>query len=336
MKTSKIFIMVLMAVFIFKGAVLAQKNTKGKDDFPVLKGPYLGQKPPGLTPELFAEGIISTELHDDAAPAFTLDGKEVYFRIVYKIKGEYFGTIFFMRELNGQWSYPKVAPFSGKYMDGGVTFSNDWKKLYFTSAKRSDKNISRDLWEVKRAGDSWAEPVRLDTLNTENDEMFPCENFEKMLYWIVKSKQDNRKLEIFRSKIANNKWGKKEKVKLFTDQARLVCLNDFSPDNSFILLTMWEPGKDIDIFISFKKYEGAWGDPINLGPNINSNFMDKCPMLSPDGKYLFFVSSRPNQNQNPQKKWHSPLFDGHEKIFRADIYWVSAKFIEALKPKNLK
>jgi len=53
MKTSKIFIMVLMALFIFKGAVLAQKNTKDKDDFPVLKAPHLGQKPPGKTAEIF-------------------------------------------------------------------------------------------------------------------------------------------------------------------------------------------------------------------------------------------------------------------------------------------
>jgi hypothetical protein len=32
-----------------------------QDNLPVLKGPYLGQKPPGMTPEIFAPGIISTE-----------------------------------------------------------------------------------------------------------------------------------------------------------------------------------------------------------------------------------------------------------------------------------
>ena len=31
------------------------------NDWPVLKGPYIGQKPPGMTPEIFAPGIISTE-----------------------------------------------------------------------------------------------------------------------------------------------------------------------------------------------------------------------------------------------------------------------------------
>ena len=29
------------------------------DPFPVLQGPYLGQEPPGTTPEIFAPGIVS-------------------------------------------------------------------------------------------------------------------------------------------------------------------------------------------------------------------------------------------------------------------------------------
>jgi len=31
-----------------------------RDEFPILKGRYLGQKPPGMTPEVFAPGIVST------------------------------------------------------------------------------------------------------------------------------------------------------------------------------------------------------------------------------------------------------------------------------------
>ena len=41
--------------------------------------PYLGQKPPGLVPELFAPDIIKTE-YREAAAAFTPDLKEFYFR----------------------------------------------------------------------------------------------------------------------------------------------------------------------------------------------------------------------------------------------------------------
>lgn len=37
----------------------AQPENTGKTEFPVMEGPYLGQKPPGIVPEIFAPGIIS-------------------------------------------------------------------------------------------------------------------------------------------------------------------------------------------------------------------------------------------------------------------------------------
>jgi hypothetical protein len=69
-----------------------------------------------------------------------------------------------------------------------------------------------------------------------------------------------------------------------------------------------------DLYISFKKGDGSWTTLKNMGKRINSEYTDYCPMLSPDGKYFFFTSTR----------------TGH-----GDIYWVSVKIIEALKPKDL-
>lgn len=43
------------------------------DDFPVLKGSYLGQKPPGRLPEVFAPSIISTAF-DEFKIVFLPDG----------------------------------------------------------------------------------------------------------------------------------------------------------------------------------------------------------------------------------------------------------------------
>ena len=34
--------------------LLGSNDLKGKDEFPILKGAYLGQKPPGMVPEIFA------------------------------------------------------------------------------------------------------------------------------------------------------------------------------------------------------------------------------------------------------------------------------------------
>jgi hypothetical protein len=48
------------------------------DDASVLEGPYIGQTPPDLTPEVFAPRIVSTE-HRDWGGSFTPDMKEYYF-----------------------------------------------------------------------------------------------------------------------------------------------------------------------------------------------------------------------------------------------------------------
>ena len=44
-----------------------------------LKGPYFGQKPPGLAAEIFAPGIISKALGQVIGCTFSPDGKEIYF-----------------------------------------------------------------------------------------------------------------------------------------------------------------------------------------------------------------------------------------------------------------
>jgi Tol biopolymer transport system component len=61
-----------------------------------------------------------------------------------------------------------------------------------------------------------------------------------------------------------------------------------------------------DLYISFAGDEGDWGEPRNLGPLLNSSGFDYSPMMSPDGKILFFTRH----------------LEGD-----ANIYWVDASAI---------
>ena len=45
---------------------------------PIPSGPYLGQDPPGLVGELFAPGVLSTEL-DELNAVFLPGGREVFY-----------------------------------------------------------------------------------------------------------------------------------------------------------------------------------------------------------------------------------------------------------------
>jgi hypothetical protein len=62
-----------------------------------------------------------------------------------------------------------------------------------------------------------------------------------------------------------------------------------------------------------------------MGPKTNSEAKDRFPYVSPDGKYFFFNSSRVS-SLNAE-----PIPDG-----RGNVFWVDAKIIEELKPKELK
>lgn len=68
---------ILSVVFLFLMGLFycsVQQNI-----LPNLKGSYLGQKPPGVTPEVFAPGIVSTNNHAEMGCAWTPEGKEFYF-----------------------------------------------------------------------------------------------------------------------------------------------------------------------------------------------------------------------------------------------------------------
>jgi hypothetical protein len=50
---------ILSNMFIF--VLTAGIEAGGTREFPRLQGPYMGQKPPEMTPQLFAPGIITTD-----------------------------------------------------------------------------------------------------------------------------------------------------------------------------------------------------------------------------------------------------------------------------------
>jgi Tol biopolymer transport system component len=64
-----------------------------------------------------------------------------------------------------------------------------------------------------------------------------------------------------------------------------------------------------DIYICRPDGKGGWTEPVNVGKPVNSASGENCPMLSPDGKYLFFISQRGQTN---------------------DIYWVDSAVLEGL------
>ena len=95
--------------------------------------PYLGQEPPGFTPQIFAPGVVSLPNRFDFSGSFTPDGNEFYF--TYSSPNWSGNSIMVSRNENGYWTTPAVVPFSGWDVDWSVYVSPDVQRLFFSSGR---------------------------------------------------------------------------------------------------------------------------------------------------------------------------------------------------------
>ena len=68
-----------------------------------------------------------------------------------------------------------------------------------------------------------------------------------------------------------------------------------SRDGKRFFIASTRPGSQgIDIWMSSRSHlDQPWGEPVNVGAPVNSEFNDFCPMLARDGRTFYFVSNRP-------------------------------------------
>jgi hypothetical protein len=90
--------------------------------FPVLSGPYLGQEPPGTSPELSAPSIITRTDRNEPDSVFSPGGDEFYFA-VYTPEPINTCVIMVSRLIGGAWSRPEAATFSGQGIDVDMAFA---------------------------------------------------------------------------------------------------------------------------------------------------------------------------------------------------------------------
>ena len=86
-----------------------------------------------------------------------------------------------------------------------------------------------------------------------------------------------------------------------------------APDESFLVFNPVQPRGlgDADLYLSLRQSDGTWTTPRNLGPRVNSAYLDIGPYISPDKKYMFFTRSN-GWYENPYRD-------------NSDIYWMAPK-----------
>jgi len=278
-----------------------------------LKGHYLGQKPPGEKPEIFAEGIISLGTHE-LDIAISPKGDEIFY---VKSTPQY--TIMQVKCVNGIWQAPAVASFSGVDNDLSPRYSVDGSKLFFSSNRPVNGKNDFNIWYIEKAGEKWGELKNIgEPVNSPFHEMGATVAANGNLYFQYFT-NNGLKSDIYLSRFLNGKYQKPEKLSAGINSDNNEASPYISPDESFIMFHSDRPTGNMrmDLYISFADKKGNWGTPINLGPSINSPTKSEGgAYLTPDKKYLFFST-----------------FEGPGKGY---IYWVDGKIIEELRKMGKK
>ncbi|HSO21285.1 MAG TPA: hypothetical protein VLT81_00175, partial [Chondromyces sp.] len=297
---------------------------------------------PGLEPRLFAPGIVSTGLQTRDV-AMTPDGRELYFAVTAGAAT----MIMVTRELDGVWTEPVVAPFSGRFLDIEPAISSDGQRFFFLSTRPQAGQepregwVYQDIWVMDREGDGWGEPYNLGPpVNTEAPEYFPSVTADGTLYFTREGADGVS--SIYRSRLLDGAYTEPELL-----PPQLNCgtnrFNVFvSPDESFAIVPAM--GRDdslggVDYYVVFRSDDDTWSEPVNMGPTVNqSSGREWSASLSPDGRYLFFMSSRQQAGADPilTGRSISELLEMSLEPGRgsSDIWWVSTEVIARLRPEG--
>jgi Tol biopolymer transport system component len=278
-----------------------------------LAGPYLGQKPPGMTPEIFAPGLISNDIESECCRAISPDGKEIFFVRISE-NGE---TLFRMAEEEKGWTKPEEALFTDVAFQYTPFISPKGDKMLFIAGKsrprRGVKDSLPEIWMLNRVGDKWSEMHSLGTTIDGTQPYYVSIANDNTLYFSCMDRYG-----IYKSVLRDGKYLKAEKLIDETNSFERVSHPYVAPDESFIIVhARDEAGNNgLDLYISFQKADGTWTKSINMGNTINTPGNEVCPSMSSDGKYIFFG------------RWKEGELN--------HIHWVSAKIIEDLRPDSNK
>jgi hypothetical protein len=264
---------------------------------------YLNLTPPGNTipnvlpdsiPLIFAPGIVSTNDCNEHTLTISPDGREIYFTRDPL-------NIWSLKVIDGKWSLPEKTELKGRE----PILSPDGNKLFFNDG---------DIWYTEKINNTWNSPKKLDsTINKDKHEYYASVTRAGTLYFSRIIERGNPK--IFYSRQINGSFS--EAIAIDSVINNGGAYHPFiSPDEDYIIFNSNKPGGfgEADLYISYKDEKGHWTKPVNLGSKINSALRDICPILSPDGKYLFFTR---NWQENGKQY--------------GDVYWVSAKIIDNIK-----
>ncbi|MGD2110442.1 MAG: hypothetical protein PVI86_13765 [Phycisphaerae bacterium] len=265
-------------------------------------GPYFGQDPPGMVPEVFAPEIISLNDRREDRLVFSPDGQQCALGL-----GD---QILYTRQENGHW-----LPW-----DDTVFGTNQREPFFGPDGMRFYSLWNAEVYMSEYVLGQWSMPLRLPApVNAASTgEYLPTASLDGTLYFV--SDRDGTPspgslaYAIYRAPLVDGAYP--EVVKLGSEiNGPYGAWDPFiAPDKSYMIFGIDKAqGAETDFYITYAAPDGSWTEAKSLGPPINTDAIEFGPYISYDGNYLFF--SRPEGWDS----WDQP----------ADILWVDSQAVFA-------
>ncbi len=236
--------------------------------------------------------------------------------------------------LHKSYSFHEAKKYISKYLRNADASSRHYYPAYLLQSNIEfaiKLNGQKSNVEVQRLSDS---------VNTIFDEYLPSITVDAgMLIFTRAYPNYGRRVEDFFLSEKNEKGEFKQANYLegpfnTTENEGAQCT---SADGNYLIYTACNRTDgygSCDLYYSYK-INGLWSQPKNLGENINSDYWETQPAISPDGKTLYFVSNRPGgiggmdlwkSTKSASGEWYRPVNMGISINTSADemspfIHW---------------
>jgi len=190
--------------------------------------------------------------------------------------------------------------------DWAPSISPDGLELFFTSKRPGGPGGYSDIWLTTRATleDDWGEPQPLGpNINTSGFDGHPSISSDGLeLYFCCWDDNVDRSGGYGTSDIwvtsrlsLSDPWAEPVNLGEIVNSSAFEGEQDISADGLCLVFSGDRPGSSggWDIWVTTRKTkEDPWGNPMNLGPGVNSSGTDTMADISDDGSVLFFASDR--------------------------------------------
>ena len=314
-------LVLFLIVFVSFMACVQDKIAQFTD----LKGAYFSQGSPSENPELFMFGLIST-LDVEYCITFLDRGRVCVF-------GRDDIGVNYTYLKDGRWTKPQKMPLDSKIGEWKHNVGPDDKTLYFMSPRpvgSSDTIKDMNIYKMEWTGSGWTGQTLLPfpPNSIEFHEIYTSISSDGSAYFHGGEFRNAPDMndDLYRSRCVNGIYQEQERL----DEPISTCYGEYdafvAPDEEYLMFGSDRPGGygRYDTYICFKKNDGTWSHPVNLGSKLNSISWENRVMVTPDGKYMFFVSGRQHELLNDE------LQNGRYTSVTG-FYWVDAAFIQELK-----